>query len=523
MNDGNGVFPTLPRVIIQFPEVHTSLIQGLYINWGEGYDEYATSFTIDVFNGDTLIATKDVTDNKDVKTSVFMDIQNFNAIRITINKWCLPNHRARLQTFVPGTKIIFDKNDLMSFTHTQEADPISSSLARSSITFSLDNTKNTYNPFNDEGKSKYFSANQEIKVRYGYNIDGAVEWIKGGTYYLSDWDAKQNGNSAEFTAIDLLDLMTDTFDHEGYEAEEVSLYDLAEKALTYSTLPQWIRDKLKWRIDESLRNITTTGTPHGYTCAEALQYIANAACCMLYVDRDGVICIEPVTFDDATSNDYSVSPENSYSKPETKSDKEIKQLIVREYAHTLVDDDGDEVFDVDEVIAHERSVIARFPTLHPGAVTRVDFPNDGRWVLMNGRNTTGNEVFSAIIAYPTYCLIFSRTDTDKKYMNLGYLTGFEILTSETQRIIVVSPTGEELTIENPLITSEERALTVGEWMKSYLTKLNTQTLSWRADPRLDVLDVIRSKDEFTDSNLILTKVEYVYNGAFKGVAEGRVM
>jgi hypothetical protein len=108
-------------------------------------------------------------------------------------------------------------------------------------------------------------------------------------------------------------------------------------------------------------------------------------------------------------------------------------------------------------------------------------------------------------------------------MNLGYLTGFEILTSETQRIIVVSPTGEELTIENPLITSEERALTVGEWMKSYLTKLNTQTLSWRADPRLDVLDVIRSKDEFTDSNLILTKVEYAYNGAFKGVAEGRVI
>ena len=42
---------------------------------------------------------------------------------------------------------------------------------------------------------------QEIVVRYGYKVNGAIEWIKAGTFYMSEWDTPSNGITAKFTAV----------------------------------------------------------------------------------------------------------------------------------------------------------------------------------------------------------------------------------------------------------------------------------------------------------------------------------
>ena len=66
-------------------------------------------------------------------------------------------------------------------------------------------------------------------------------------------------------------------------------------------------------------------------------------------------------------------------------------------------------------------------------------------------------------------------------------------------------------------------LCVAEWMRDYITHRQSLSYSWRSDPRLDCLDVIGSRDAFTDNNVIMTKVDYSYNGAFRGSGEGRVI
>ena len=54
---------------------------------------------------------------------------------------------------------------------------------------------------------------------------------------------------------------------------------------------------------------------------------------------------------------------------------------------------------------------------------------------------------------------------------------------------------------------------------------NRMTLSsdWRADPRLDALDVVDNENDYNTNKVLMTNVKYSYNGAFKGSGEGRVI
>lgn len=45
---------------------------------------------------------------------------------------------------------------------------------------------------------------------------------------------------------------------------------------------------------------------------------------------------------------------------------------------------------------------------------------------------------------------------------------------------------------------------------------------WRSDPKVDVLDVVAVDTPFKTNNVVLTRVEYTFNGMFTGKYEGRV-
>ena len=225
---------------------------------------------------------------------------------------------------------MYSKSDLFGFAHTQSVSPVSTSLPKSEIEFSIDNVSGEYNPYNEQGLAKYLMSRQEVKTRYGVKVDGSVEWIKGGTFYLSDWFAKQNGLSAEFKARDLFEFMS-AFYVDDHDLSSRTLYDLAERVLIAADLPLNGDGTVKWVIDESLRSISTTAPLPRDTLANCLQLIANAAKCVLYQDRDGVLRIEPLKFD---VSDYEINAFNSYSKSEVTLSKEIKQVNVKVYAYT---------------------------------------------------------------------------------------------------------------------------------------------------------------------------------------------
>ena len=504
LSDAQGAFTNAPVVTINFSKVHENLIPGVTIDWSAVHEEFATDFTVTAYNGNSVVATKRVSDNTSVKTLVMLDIVGYNRITITVHKWCLPYRRARIEEIFIGAEKIYTKSDLFSFSHSQEVDPISSSLPKSTISFSLDNTHNEYNPNNSEGMSKYLVERQEVKARCGYKIGNEVEWIDCGTFYMSEWNAKQNGNSADFTARDILEHMTDIYNRGVYVAEGKSLYDLAIEVLNFANLPLTDDGNVRWVIDESLKNIYTTAPLPLDTCANCLQLIANAGECVMYQDRKGVLHIERYTF---TESDYSITQNNSYTKPETKLSKPLKQIVVPTYSYETNEDD---------VWAYKGYV-----EVSGTSDVLINYSEPLAWASAT-IDTAKSEVVGTINSkqFFTNCCILNITANGRVYVKIG---GEPLVSSSTDTIITMNATGDEIIVDNPLITDEERALAVGTWVKNYLSNRQTISYSWRSDPRMDCLDVIESSDAFTNNKVVMTKVSYSYNGAFRGTGEGKVI
>lgn len=90
-------------------------------------------------------------------------------------------------------------------------------------------------------------------------------------------------------------------------------------------------------------------------------------------------------------------------------------------------------------------------------------------------------------------------------------------------IVENSATGEVQTLQNELITNETAARRVAEWTRKTLAGRKTISGEYRADPSLDALDKVAAESKYGFNNaLYITNIKYSYNGAFKGVYEGRI-
>ena len=624
------VFTNVPMVDISFSQVFTKLLQGITIVWSTLWDEYAEEFVVTGYNGDTVVASKTVTDNTTTKSIVYMDIINYDRITIEIIRWSLSKRRARIEEVVIGIDKSYTKKDLFSYSHSQSVNPLSTELPKMEVSFSIDNVDNSYNPHNAQGLSKYLMERQEIKVRYGYKINDAIEWIDGGRFYLSEWDAPQDGMTADFKASDLLGFMRKTYYGGTYYPNGVSLYDLAVVILTDADLPLNNDGSVKWVIDESLKDIYTVAPLPIDTHANCLQLVANAGGCVICQDRRGVLRIEPIisnssnmvefgkysnvgwadvvltddllaqihrllpgryelsmtstltsrmenfkdgdacrlafvynnepskilrciewSSSDAIGDtktgsivftiteseykagvkvaylygcgnntvgktgtadiidmsiklinaDYSINYFNSYSKSNLSLSKPIKDVSVGFYQYS-VSVDSTELYKGTMNISGTKELIITYS----GSATNVSAA------------VSGGTLDSAIY-YTNACKL---TITANGTITIT-ITGKSLESVKTELFVYNNESGETISVDNPLITSLDRASVIGEWVRGYYNNRMTLSSSWRADPRLDALDIVDNENDYGTSKVLMTEVKYDYNGAFKGSGEGKVI
>jgi len=415
LSGSDGTYFTTPTITISFSRVFEDLIPGIMIQWATAYEEYADTFIVTAYNGDTVIAQKQVVGNKDVLSIVELDIENYNKIAVEVLKWCLPKRRARIQQITIGIIKKYTKSELLNYSHSIFVDPISATLPKSEIAFEIVNLNDEYNPDNPRGAEKYLMERQMITARYGYKLNDKIEWIQAGTFFLSEWETPQNGISASFTARDMLEYMTDNY----YGPVSGSLAEIATSAFSQTDIPLSNDGTSRLHLHSSLNDITVPDgvVLNSYTVSEVLQYCAHAACCVFYQDRAGILHIEPLSGDTA---DYSINRFNSFANSEIELTKQLKAISV----------------------------------------------NNGDY-----------------------------------YLSVGKI-------------------GETQTVDNPLV-SEERAPLIANWLADFLVNRKLLSGEFRADPRLDALDRITNINQFAETNVLVTEIQYTYNGAFRGTYEGR--
>ncbi len=324
LSGADGVFLEVPTITISFSKVHAYTVPGLTITWSKTYQEWAESFRVTAYNGSSLVSTFAVTDNREVTTRLWTPLQGYDKIVIEILKWCLPYRRARLNECLIGIKKVYTKADLMGFEHEQSVNLLSAELPKSTVVFKLDNSTNTWNPENPTGAEKYLIEKQTLKVKYGYHLNGAIEWIKAGVFYMSEWETPANGLEATFTARDALEFCTDRY----CGPRSGTLLSIVREALTQSGI-----EESTVVLDEDALGAVSTDFSEDtseYTCAEVLQMCANAARCCLWQCRDGFLRMEPVAVE---LSDYIIGQltdgvNNSYTHPEFSMTKELKSVDV---------------------------------------------------------------------------------------------------------------------------------------------------------------------------------------------------
>ena len=407
-------------VVVTLPAVHTGATSGVTITWSSRYDEYPSEFTITAKNGNNVVLERRVTGNTSQVTAIFEQLQGYDSLTITVNAWDLPYRRARIEKVVMGYVMTFGKKDIFDFTHEQTGHLNSGELPKNSIEFTLDNTDGKWNPSNPTGLEQYLSERQKIKVRYGLDVDGVVEWINAGTFYLSEWRVPSNGLEARFVARDIFEYLI----NETYTGRTTgTLAELVGDAFKSAGVP----DDFVYAPASVLSTYTATLPDGEHKCAEIIQMCANAAQCVVYQDREGVLHIAPLN---TAMSDYTITEALSYSHPEVELSKPLKNVSV-------------------------------------------SYGEDQTYTL------------SPPISY----------------------------------------TGEIQTVDNPLVNDRTQASKIAQWVANMLKTRTVVSGEYRADPRLDVFDVVavESSKYGNLTPLVITDIKYNYAGSFKATYTGRVL
>ena len=406
-------------ITVKLSEVHTSATSGVTITWGGMHGEYPTNFTVIAKNGGYVVYEYTITHNTSQESVVLEGLQNYDSITIIVHEWSLPHRRKRIEKVIVGQVLTFYKKDIFNYTHEQTGHLNSGELPKNSITFTVDNTDGRWNPNNPEGMEQYLSERQRLRVRYGLDVNGTVEWIKAGTFYLSEWRVPHNGLEASFVARDIFEyLLNETYT----EAKSGTLYELIENAFSAAGVPY----DFKYILDSSLKNHSTTIPDGERTCAEIVQMCANAGGCVIYQDREGALHIEPLN---KIHTEAIIPLTLAYSHPEIELSKPLRNVDV-------------------------------------------SYGADKPFSLSVGNGNAG----------------------------------------ETQ------------TVSNPLVNSAEQAEFIAKWVRDTLITRKTVSGEYRADPRLDVFDIVTVASKYGDlQNVALTSIKYTFNGSFRGEYKGRLL
>lgn len=310
-----------PVVTFSFSKVHQEIIPGITIVWSELFNEYATSFRVSAYNGSSLLQEKQIDNNTLVENSVDLEISGYDSIVIEILSWCVPNHRARIEQVEFGQRVRFNKEDLLSYSHESKRDPISGQLSKDSISFSVNNSDQKWNPINPGGLYQYLYERQAVFVKYGMELDGETEWINGGKFYLSNWNTPSNGITASFEARDALVFLSDS-PYTGRKSG--TLYEMCYDALELLDVTG-----ISYFINENLKNYSTdfSSSNSSYKNSDVLQLAANAAGMALYQTRDGEIRVDWVPFSpEDKSSIYEISEMNNFEYPEISFSNKLKNI-----------------------------------------------------------------------------------------------------------------------------------------------------------------------------------------------------
>lgn len=349
-------------------ECDTSLmIFGYNIGGVASYPMPMRVFAFKIFNGNTLV--RDFVPVKSITTGEY-------ALCDRVSNTVFRNGGTTPLTGgadVPNGKTL-TKSGLLNVELNLESDLLSFGLPDDSLTFEIDNVDGRWNPDNPTGDYASLSGTTKVELSAGFatipnplyphtglypNVglhprganSASIEWKKIATMFIAERDTPQNGITATFTARNILQFMTAKYvpDDDRLISEPIGVSTLMQDAFAkgISGVPTLQRPKLHivgldrdagvilpYKVEKNGDVIISYEYDFDYSCAEIIQLVANAFCCIIRCDENGDVWVEKAN---SELSDYFIDQFVSYQNSEYQMQPILKMVDMQGREDGLTD------------------------------------------------------------------------------------------------------------------------------------------------------------------------------------------
>ena len=299
-SEADGIFTTPPEITISFGAKHS--LAGLTLTFGSIAEDVPKQITVLSYEEEALRNTQVLTDLNIVHMAELL-MEEVDKIVLRFDSTQSGHGRARLAHIEFGIGYGFSDNDIKKIQEKHTDQPVSMELPTSSLSFTLRNTDRRFD-LGDTPLVHFLADGQEVRLTYGAEIDGVLELIPAGVWYLTTW--KPRGEEAYFMADDIISRLTKTKYEKGiYDWNNHSATERATAILNDAGIPDYYLD--------ASTGLSFAAPIPIMSHAAALQLLANRVCARFYSDRYGLPTIRRQLYDFSGITFNAVSVSNRYT------------------------------------------------------------------------------------------------------------------------------------------------------------------------------------------------------------------
>ncbi|MFZ5816306.1 MAG: hypothetical protein ACOY93_13580 [Bacillota bacterium] len=306
-----SLFPTLTVTFLPRP-IHSLRVVG-----DSARAEYPVDFAIRLYDEtDTLLHEELVTGNAGVTWSkpLAQSVNSVTRMVLEVTRWSHEGRQVKITEFFTSVQQTYEASDLLEISLLEEREVSQGSLpvgtiSANEITIRLSNEDRRFDADNEQSPLyQLLKPNRRIRAWLGVVLpDDSTEFVQLGTFWSTEWKAREDTVEATVRALDRLELLRKSTYQSATVSSNTNIYDLAVAVLTDAGL-----EPEEYYVDPALQEYAI---PYAWfdpmSHREALRLIAEAALAQVYCDRDGVLRVEgpgggfgSVTALEITADDY---------------------------------------------------------------------------------------------------------------------------------------------------------------------------------------------------------------------------
>ena len=509
LSGSDGVFANAPWIEISF--VKRPIISWVVLG-DEKRNEYPVDFILQYKRDGKIVHSDSVTVNNQIQVRLTPQLEDITSIRLTITKWSKPNACAKILKFYDRMMERYEGDAIEMFEVSEEMGAADGNYNIVSDTMTV-NIFNKGRKFDKGYLRSLMILDRKLLPSIGIETDGEVKYQPLGTFYSDEWQINQDSQWVKCSAVDrLMRLQKKTY--VGFPlTENASLYDIAADILLNigETADTFV-------ISNDLKSVIVPMAflPKG-TAWDALQEIANAGLCKVFVDREDKINVRSEK-EPKTTTAIRIDKSNMFSYSSSVSLTEFANRISVEYCDVSLSNDTVEAVSVELNIEPNASL-----------ELTLDYNTEVAYPAMETDNL--NVLLTDFQGGVNACSVVAKNKTAQKQKAVLTVTGKAIeittksLTMQDDDSVRNNGVTEYSHPSSDLVQSHAQAEYIARILLERMhAGEGVITTTWRGNPKLNLGEKYESADRFGDSQeLVCEYNKFTFDGGLKQETRGRTI